>query len=757
LEAESFSETVTGLAPGTEYAVCLVAEDTEGKTPSPSVTFTTPAVAPTIESEFGDFVTDVASTSATLGAEINPGGAETTYHFEYGTTAAYGQSTPESNLATAGDSVQSAAAHIQGLQPSTTYHYRVVAANAQSPAGGTPGPDETFTTQPGGGELKLPDGRVWELVSPAQAEGAAIYDFNGIPLQAAADGDAITYNASKPIELEPQGNATGNRVFSWRGPSGWSSREIDIPDTKIIGPKAGDGEEYKYFSTDLAYSIVEPWFAFDPLLSPEATERTPYLRSDYANTEMTEACMSSCYRPLVTAANVLPPGTKFGGHETGAGIEEEAFGGPHVLAVTPDLSSIVLNDGYVWTAGRLEALPGGFLAITDGRVFFAEGGGIYVLDIASDETHLLAPDAGYVMVSSDGSRVFFTREGHYFQVEVESGQIKNLTPGGELQISSAFGHSEDGSYLYFNGVVGGKEGSYVLHEGTPEWTTMLVPSGGGLVSPNGRYLAFGSTSSLTGYDNRDAATGTPDGEVYVYDAAAGRLACVSCNPTGERPSGASSLEGPHFNRLTGPVANQPRDVSDSGRVFFNSNDALVPQDVEGTQDVYEYEPEGVGSCAISDDTFNERSDGCVSLLSAGTSPSTSTFLDAGETGGDVFLLTTSKLSSQDPGEAYVVYDAHECTSEVPCHVPPVGSPPCSTEASCRPAPTPQPSIYGAPSSATFSGVGNIAPPASAPKTATKKKTVKCKKTFVKNKKGKCVRKKNSSKPKKASNDRRAGR
>jgi hypothetical protein len=57
----------------------------------------------------------------------------------------------------------------------------------------------------------------------------------------------------------------------------------------------------------------------------------------------------------------------------------------------------------------------------------------------------------------------------------------------------------------------------------------------------------------------------------------------------------------------------------------------------------------------------------------------------------------------------VVYDAHECTSEVPCYVPPVVSPACSTEASCRPAPTPQPSIYGAPSSATFSGAGNITP------------------------------------------------
>ena len=38
---------------------------------------------------------------------------------------------------------------------------------------------------------------------------------------------------------------------------------------------------------------------------------------------------------------------------------------------------------------------------------------------------------------------------------------------------------------------------------------------------------------------------------------------------------------------------QPRYLSNSGRLFFDSNDALVPQDVNGTWDVYEYEPKGV--------------------------------------------------------------------------------------------------------------------------------------------------------------------
>ena len=43
---------------------------------------------------------------------------------------------------------------------------------------------------------------------------------------------------------------------------------------------------------------------------------------------------------------------------------------------------------------------------------------------------------------------------------------------------------------------------------------------------------------------------------------------------------------------------ESRVLSDSGRLFFDSSDGLVPQDVNGREDVYEYEPGGVGSCSV---------------------------------------------------------------------------------------------------------------------------------------------------------------
>jgi hypothetical protein len=147
---------------------------------------------------------------------------------------------------------------------------------------------------------------------------------------------------------------------------------------------------------------------------------------------------------------------------------------------------------------------------------------------------------------------------------------------------------------------------------------------------------------------------------------------------------------------------QSRYLSDSGRLFFNSSDALVPQDVNGTEDVYEFEPGGVGSCSVP----GGGAAGCVGLVSSGSSSEQSAFVDASESGGDVFFLTTSRLVAQDHDTLLDMYDAHVCSGESPCVSAPVLPPPCTTESSCKPSPSPQPGIFGAPASATFSGLGN---------------------------------------------------
>ena len=169
-----------------------------------------------------------------------------------------------------------------------------------------------------------------------------------------------------------------------------------------------------------------------------------------------------------------------------------------------------------------------------------------------------------------------------------------------------------------------------------------------------------SDRSLTGYDTHDALTGRPIRQVYSYDVNAaggqGEVVCVSCNPTGARPEGEdrdtlnNGLGGVSGRAGQGIAANVPgwtpyssgfalyqsRYLTSEGRVFFDSSDALVAQDINNARDVYEYEPAGVGGCTEASATFHTSSGGCVDLVSSGTGVGESAFLDASQTGDDGF-------------------------------------------------------------------------------------------------------------------------
>jgi hypothetical protein len=122
----------------------------------------------------------------------------------------------------------------------------------------------------------------------------------------------------------------------------------------------------------------------------------------------------------------------------------------------------------------------------------------------------------------------------------------------------------------------------------------------------------------------------------------------------------------------------------------------------------------VGSCSSASPGFIASREGCLGLVSSGRAAGESAFLDASQSGEDVYFLTGEQLQpSKDRDGALDVYDAHACSSASPCPEEISEPPPCSTVESCRAAPTPQPGIFGAPASATFSGLGNVAAPAAA--------------------------------------------
>jgi DNA-binding beta-propeller fold protein YncE len=285
---------------------------------------------------------------------------------------------------------------------------------------------------------------------------------------------------------------------------------------------------------------------------------------------------------------------------------------------------------------------------------------------------------------------------------------------------------------------------YVAHRGAGGWETKLVstittsdqadwnlvPSAAALrdissrVSPEGGFLTFMSDRRLTGYDNRDASSGKPDEEVYLYDRAGQHVSCVSCNPSNVRPHGVfdheASGEGigllidrpqawenqwvsaviPGWTNRSKESANyQPRYLNDEGRLFFNSADPLVPDDKSAKADVYEFEPNGIGTC--------HSATGCISLMSSGTSENESAFIDASANGNSMFFITSQKLLSSDEDTGFDIYNARVCTPASPCLKPPGAKPPpCGSEAECKGGGATIPASPPVPAS-TLGGGGNV--------------------------------------------------
>lgn len=353
----------------------------------------------------------------------------------------------------------------------------------------------------------------------------------------------------------------------------------------------------------------------------------------------------------------------------------------------------------------------------------------------------------FMRASADGSKVFFTDSDtagltadtvpgsgqNLYEYDLETGKLTNLTPTSDARALGVAGTSEDGAYVYFvaegaltseANSVGAKatpgEGNlYLWHAGTLSFIASLLPSppGGAAneeaerdecdwrvfcltskVSPNGLFIGFNSVGSPTGYDNTDAHTGKADQEIYLYDAAQGKLSCVSCDTSGAPPIGPAGFRiiteaGLSINDGLEPSV--PRNVLDDGRVLFDTTEPLVPSAAIGASHVYEYE------------------NGQVHLISSAIG-SDAYFFDASATGNDVFFATAQRMLAGDTA-AISLYDAR-----VDGGFPEAGSATACSEEDCKGALSPTP-LFGAPSSATFVGSGNQPPPSSSAKARVKAK------------------------------------
>ncbi len=353
----------------------------------------------------------------------------------------------------------------------------------------------------------------------------------------------------------------------------------------------------------------------------------------------------------------------------------------------------------------------------------------------------------FMWASADGSLVFFTDGAsagltadtvpgsgtNLYRYDLETGALVDLTPAAQAGVQGVSGVSEDGSYVYFVAegdlsgpqvnsqgahAEAGQPNLYLVHgaggptfiatldpEDSSDWSVQSEENGSHFseeqsrltarVSANGQFVAFNSLRSLTGYDNTAAEgidcgvnhTTVPCQEIFLYEAAQSRLVCVSCDPSGARPTAPAGLLGPagiEFGDLAGraPLDLQ-RNVLDDGRVFFDTAEALVPRDTNDQYDVYEYEG------------------GQPHLISTGTSSDASFFYEASPSGEDVFIVTAQQLPSGRPVATTSVYDAR-VDGGFPEQL---GITACSEE-DCKGTFSASPAFV-APSSATFAGAGNL--------------------------------------------------
>jgi DNA-binding beta-propeller fold protein YncE len=668
----------------------------------------------------------------------------------------------------------------------------------------------------GGFSGKLPDCRAYELVTPpvtsaAQFDGVLSMVYAS---KAAADGEALTLTIREP---RPGAPTAGEKYVARRGAGGWIAEDI-MPLESYDGVGCANYQFAYAFSEQLTKDVIQAGGGSrasagnntheDPeSCNPEGSQVVSGEPVGYENLLVRENATGAYRLVNVTPPGVTPADTHF--QAASADLSHVIFTETSPLA---EGATYGVENLYEWDEGALRlvsvlpdgtAVPGSLAAkagtpehegvvSSDGsHVLFTYGGALYdridgQRTVQIDEKQGGSGPSGggsFKAATSDGSKVFFLDESKLtadstaavgepdlYECALPEGaskcELADLTVAaagehaGVLRVTPLGGH--DSSYVYFvakgvlasntreftNGegktvVEGAEAGKQNLYLWNGSKTTFIAAGvehnyfGIEQTSPDGKWLSFESQKSLTGYNNNTLAGVCGESvacqELFLYSAATGQVACASCNPTGEPPVGGGvARRGEAYGEFEGLFPTR-RVLTDAGQVFFETYEALVPSDTNGGRDVYEYEGGG------------------AHLISSGTSSFESNLEGVSESGHDVFFRSNQQLVPQDNQEGQIVtYDAR-----VAGGFPAPASPPaCTTADACRTPVSPQPSIYGAPSSQTFSGLGNLAPPEAKPKAKPKAKPVKCKKGLVKNKKGKCVRKKSKKQAKRASHNRR---
>jgi hypothetical protein len=526
----------------------------------------------------------------------------------------------------------------------------------------------------------------------------------------AYEGNAFSFDVGALIENEyvarrsetgwQSANLTPSLLAS-KGGAGYKAFSADLG-IAVLEQEGAEGLDLTPDSPPGFPNIYTQPSATPLSLIPLLSEAPPNRANGHGNNGLafSYAGASADFSRLFFGANdALTPEAQ-GGPEAKTNLYESSGGQLHLVNLAPGNASTL--PGAVFGSGKLlkrgdSNIPDVFVfhAISadgsrafwtseeDGNLYVREGGQtLEVPDPNSCATSLKPEERTcFISAAADGSKVLLS-DGLLFDVENLAAPPVDLTQG-QGGFEGLAGQSENLSRAYFadtaaltgeeeNGygdkAQAGKANLYAWHEGETSFIATLPSTSAAdwalapvhrsaAASPDGGWLAFVSEAPLSGFDNTgpcNVVSGTetflpgPCAEVFLYQADTGELRCPSCNRAGVPPHGPSGLLQPTGSTALPP----PRYLTDSGRLFFDSQDSLSPFDTNGrVEDVYELEPAGVGDCTVGA--------GCVRLISAGDSGIDSNFMTMDPSGKNIFFTSRDRLVKADEDDLIDLYDARE--------------------------------------------------------------------------------------------------
>jgi hypothetical protein len=550
------SAALTGLAADTNYHYRLVAVGLGGTVRGEDHGFTTEPATPAVSTQAPEYTQALAH----LRDLVNPERSLTSYYFRFGTTTSYGQNVPVTAAsAGSGEAPVSISQIVTGLTPGATYHYRLVATNAQ---GTTTGPDQTFTTL-----ASLPENRAYEMVTPPfkSFNNVSTGTTGNLEVATAATKviarggeeileDSVPFLGTGGVPADEEGKGTYYALE--RGTSGWTTSSLTA--AASVFPISNE-------------ELANPANVAEGLWSAATPSQSVYAEDFY---------LREADGDFVNIGPIAPP-SETEGPPHGAKPGTEGLSGriKGIVGASADLADVVFQMDSPSSASER-----GFLWPGDGTIF-GERPSLYEY-AGSGHSGEGADVPALVGVDNNGQQISQCGTGLGADVATESEAV----PAGV---------SRGGSTIFFNARAGGCETQGVVGTG---------PVANGLYARIGRPGTTQSTVNVAG--TSECATST------------------SCN-------------------LTGPVTYQGAS-SDGSRVFFTTEQALLPSDQDTSNDIYECELPGDNGATP---TPVEVVDACpnlkaVSVTGTSSGANVQSVVAVSDEGSRVYFTATGVLTSE---------------------------------------------------------------------------------------------------------------